>query len=168
MEHQQAIEGLTVPGQHGPRPTVTDAMKLAAAMPIAKEMLSGMGDSIEAGAKSIADYGSLHMDGYELAKELEGDGWDITREDVDTLDGFSWNLREELEKAEKEWADGNDIKPPLPIGTRVITPHSGEGEITGVHQHGAAMYLVRPDSYTEQDDANKRRLIIKFEDATAA
>jgi hypothetical protein len=168
MEHQQAIEGLAVPGQHGPRPTVTDEMKLAAAMPIAKEMLSGMSDSIEAGAKSIADYGRLHMDGYELAKELEGDGWHITREDVDTLDGFSWNLSEELEKAEKEWVDGNDIQPPLPVGTRIKTARSGEGEITGVYQHGAAKYTVRMDSNTDQDNASNKRLIIKFEDTVAA
>jgi hypothetical protein len=159
---QQSIEGLTVPGQHGPRPTVTDAMKLKAALPIAMEML------FDDGAKDIADNGSLHSDGYTLAKALESDGWDISREDIDTLDEFSHNLSDELEQAEKQWAEINDIQPPLPIGTRITVARSGEGEITGVYQHGAAKYEVRLDSNTAAQDASNTRRIIKFEDAAAA
>jgi hypothetical protein len=168
MEQQQVIEGLTVPGQHGPRPTVTDEMKLSAAMPIARQMLSEVSDSVESGAIDIARNGRLHIDGYELAKALESDGWDISREDIDTLDEFERNLDCELAVAEKEWAELNDIQPPLPIGSRVTTPHSGEGEITGIYQYGAAKYEVRLDSNSEQDDACNSRLIIRFEDATAA
>lgn len=166
--NQQTIEGLTVLGQHGPRPTVTDEMKLAAAMPIAKQMLSGINDDAKAGAKDIAENGYAYIDGYELAKRLERCGWDICRGDIDELDQYDSNLRAELKKAETAWADGNNIQPPFPVGTRVTVPHDGEGEITGIYQHGAARYEVRPDSNTESEDSCSRRVIIKFEDAKPA
>lgn len=166
--NQQTIEGLTVPGQHGPRPTVTDEMKLAAAMPIAKQILTGVNDDVEEGAKDIADNGSIHCDGYELAKALERDGWDIRRDDIDTLDMYSTNLNRELAAAEKTWADVNEIQPPLPIHSRITARNGEEGEITGIYEHGAASYLVRMDSNTDSDDASNRRRIIKFEEAIAS
>lgn len=166
--NQQTIEGLTVPGQHGPRPTVTDAMKLAAAMPIAKQMLFGRSSGFEEGARDIAEAGYIGSDGYELAKALERAGWDITREDIETLDEYSWNLRDELKKAETAWADGNNIQPPLSIGTRITGKRDEGGEITGICEHCPASYLVRLDSNTSADDASKKRLIVKFEDAKAA
>ncbi len=166
--NQQVIVGLTVKGQHGPRPTITDEMKLAAALPVAQQMLSGINDNVESGAKDIADNGYHHIDGYELAKRLESSGWDISRDDIDILDEFSSNLTDELESAETVWAEVNDIQPPLPIGTRITVLRDGEGEITGIYEYAPACYEVRMDSNTDADDASSTRRIIKFEHAIAA
>lgn len=153
---QSNIEGLTVPGQHGPRPVVTDEMKLAAAMPIAKQMLSSKSDDVQPEAETIAKHGHLWGDGYELGKALESDGWDIRRDDIDTLDMYSCELLSLLEKAENDWEEGNDIQPPYPIGTVIK-----EGTITGIYQHGAAKYLVKKHGQIHDNP----RLVIKFEDA---
>ena len=49
---------------------------------------------------------SAHMDGYELAKELDSMcGWMPTAQDVETLDNFGCDLREALRQACIAWAE---------------------------------------------------------------
>lgn len=103
---------------------------------------------------------NAHMDGYELAKELDSMcGWMPTAQDVETLDNFGSELREAHRQACIAWARDNNIQPPLPIGT--ITTR---GEITGVSDHDGATYLIR--EHGETNDG--RRLLVKFEDARPA
>lgn len=134
------------------RPTVTRDMIAEAARKLATS--NGWDDEQ---AADIADVYHHHMDGYELAKELERRHcWTITAMDVDSLDCMSPEVRDVHKTACIAWARDNDIQPPLPIGT--ITTR---GEITGIYDHEPATYLVREHGETNES----RRLLIRFEDA---
>lgn len=103
---------------------------------------------------------SSHMDGYELAKELDSMcGWMPTAQDVETLDNFGCDLREALRQACIAWARDNNVQPPLPIGTMTT-----RGEITGIYAHDGACYEIRKPGDTEPT----RRYIVRFEDAREA
>jgi len=100
---------------------------------------------------------SQHMDGYQLAKALDSEcGWFPSASDVETLDCFGGELREELRQACIAWARDNNIQPPLPIGTMTT-----RGEITGIYAHDGACYEVRAPGDTDAT----RRHIVRFEDA---
>lgn len=134
------------------RPTVTDAMKLAAAQQVAK--------ALNGDAETIAQAYTHPMDGYELARELDRRyGWDLRRDDVDELDVMESLVREQLEAAEKAWVAECNVKPPLPIGTRIK-----QGVIAGVSDYSAATYKVKEDG----DTVAGRFLLVRFEDAIAA
>lgn len=143
-----------------PRPVVTQEMVVKAALKFYPD---------QDAAESIAEVYEHHMDGYELAKELERSQlWDCNRQDVDELDNVAWEVHKLLREAEQQWANENDVQPSLPVGSRVSLPRHGAGEITGVSgDHSPACYLVKPDG---QDDASNgsRRYVIKFEDARPA
>lgn len=101
-----------------------------------------------------------HMDGYELAKELDSVcGWMPTAQDVETLDNFGSEVREVHRKVCIAWALENNIQPPLPVGTMTT-----QGEITGIYAHDAACYEIQRPGDTEPS----RRYIVRFEDAREA
>lgn len=103
---------------------------------------------------------SAHMDGYELAKELDSVcGWIPTAQDVETLDNFGFDVREALRQACIAWARDNNVQPPLPVGTMTT-----QGEITGIYAHDGACYEIRKPGDTEPT----RRYIVRFEDAREA
>lgn len=132
-----------------PRPRVTRNMIMEAVLPIAK--------SIGADAETIANAYTHPMDGFELAMELSKNYYfDLTRDDMELLDDIEFDVREQLEAAEKSWVADNNIQPPLPIGTRIT-----RGVITGICQHSAACYLVKENGCTQEG----RSLIVRFEDA---
>jgi hypothetical protein len=144
-----------------PRPQVDDAMELEAATIVAAKIGNG------ATPESIAEHYQYLMDGYELAKRLDRyEGWDTTREEMESLDEMGYLVSSALSKAEKEWFERTNPQPPLEVGT-VIRLRDGIGAITGIYKYGPAKYLVKPDG---QDDATsgQRRIIINFEDAKAA
>ena len=102
---------------------------------------------------------SLYMDGYEIAKALESRCyWTITTMEVETLDEFSFKLREALRQACITWARENNIQPPHPIGTKIT-----RGTITGIYEHDGACYLVAEPG---KEDSSTR-LVVRFEDAIA-
>ena len=133
-----------------PRPAVTPSMKLQAAKNIAAR------NNWEAErADDIAEAFDCHDDGYELAKKLDNDyGWDISAMDVDALDQMDSEVHTLHRAACIEWAKEHDIQPPHPVGT--MTPR---GEITGIYEHDAAMYLIR-----RPGEQSSRREIVRFED----
>ena len=101
-----------------------------------------------------------HMDGYELAKELDNVcGWMPTAQDVEELDNFGCDVREAHRQACISWARDNNIKPPLPVGTMTTL-----GEITGVYAYDGACYEIRLTGDTDPP----RRRIVRFEDAREA
>ena len=103
---------------------------------------------------------SEHMDGYELAKELDSMcGWMPTAQDVETLDGFGSVLREDLRQACISWARDNNVQPPLPVGAMTT-----QGEIIGIYAHDGACYEIRKLGDTDPT----RRYIVRFEDAREA
>jgi len=100
---------------------------------------------------------NAHMDGYELAKELDSRyGWMPTAQDVETLDCFCSEVREAHRQACIAWARDNSVQPPLPIGTMTT-----RGEITGISEHDGATYLIRENGCTQDG----RFLMVRFEDA---
>lgn len=137
------------------RPKVTKEMIAEAAKKLAAE--NGW-DADQ--AADVAKVYRSHIDGYELAKELESSCfWNITVMDVDALDGMDSEVREIHRAACLVWAREHDIQPPLPIGTMTT-----RGEITGIYEHDAACYLIRESGETNES----RRLIVRFEEARAA
>jgi len=134
------------------RPIVTKEMILEAAKLIANKL-------DDADADTIAEYYRHHMDGYELARELDKwCGWDLTMRDVEELDGMSSIVDDLHRQAEDRWFKDNNIQAPLPIGSKIK-----QGVIEGICQYTAARYLVKENGCTKKD----RFLLIRFEDAVA-
>lgn len=107
----------------------------------------------------------LHIDGYELAKELERcELWDITAMDVDALDAVSSHVDTAYRALCMEWVKANNVQPSLAIGTRITSRHVRGGVITGVCTYSPAHYLVKEDDCTE----HTRRALVRFEDAKAS
>ncbi len=133
------------------RPKVTKEMVIEAAQKIA--------ETLDGDAETIAEHYRHPMDGYELARELDRSaGWDLTMPDVEELDCLSGIVSDLHSKAEKKWAEENDIQPPLTIGT-----HIKQGVIDSVCDHSVATYRVKESGCTRAG----RFLLIRFEDAVA-
>lgn len=138
--------------KYPPRPTETREIILKIAADVALEL----GESADC-AEDIADaYIRRGPDGFAIAKELDHDGWDITAEDVEALDGMYWQVSRAVTELEKAWFQENNIQPPLEIGTEIK-----EGVITGIYEHQPAYYRVKEHGCTNDN----RSLLIKFEDA---
>ena len=136
-----------------PRPEADEAMILSAAQVVASK-LDG------ADAETIAQYYRRHMDGFELAKELDKNAyWDTTREDMEALDEMDYLVDSAECAAIKAWAAKHNPQPPHPVGARIK-----QGVITGISEYSPACYEVKEDD----DDRPNRRLIIKFENAELA
>ena len=58
-------------------------------------------------------------DGYELAKEMEDEGFDADSELVSIMEGASWELDRQHRKAVKQWVKDNDIRPKLKEGDEI-------------------------------------------------
>ncbi|QUX96573.1 hypothetical protein C0J08_14715 [Marinomonas sp. CT5] len=131
------------------RPTMNSEILIAAA-------ISNGYDHDE--ARDIAHEYSSHMDGYDLAKDLDKNcSWDTSRETVDELDEVIGEAEGMLKALEYEWVARNNIQQPLKNGTRIK-----DGIIDGVYEHQAARYKVIRNGETAESCS---RLIIKFEDA---
>lgn len=134
------------------RPKADGAMILAACEVVAAK--------INADARTIAKHYSRHMDGYELAKELDKfEYWDTSREDMEALDEVDYLVDKAEREAIKAWADEHKPQPPIPVGKSIK-----EGIIAGIDDFTPAAYRVK-EKGCKQDG---RFLIINFEDAVAA
>lgn len=112
------------------------------------------------GPDDIASVFRPGMDGYQIARELEGTcGWYITAVDVEELDHVPIKVDTLLRQAQHAWATEHSIQPPFPIGTLLT-----RGEITGISSFAAASYEVRDPN----DTIPSRRYIIPFEQARVA
>lgn len=138
------------------RPEITDEMVRDVATTVLKKIYPADPDgAIESAADDLVRHYRYPMDGYELALELNRYGWDVSRDEMEELDGIDRGVRERLKEAEAAWFAANPVEPPFPIGTKIT-----HGLITGIYEYEPARYLVKvpgtPDS---------QRRIIKFEDA---
>jgi hypothetical protein len=152
-----------------PRPTkLTDAMQHAAARSTAQELAdAGLIKVAEVDhfANDIATCGRPHMDGYDLAKELdERCFWACTLQWAEILDGFHYAADCAIRAAQKEWAERVSPRPPLPLNSRVTLPSGETGEITGVYAYGAAQYEIAIDGDPQAHGPNHSRRIVNFED----
>jgi hypothetical protein len=114
-------------------------------------------------AEAIVESYSHHMNGFELAKEMDDDGWGgITAMFVESLDMMSDFVREVHAEAQRKWAAWQNIKPPHPIGTLTT-----RGEITGISEYHPAAYAVKEPGQVDGENGT-RRLIVNFEDVVLA
>lgn len=158
------------------RPTrLTDEMRLAAALETAKEVKRDCFDLREEDTNELAvqiasQARHAHMDGYELAKQLDSRcGWSPDTVMVEALDNWSSNARRELEKAQKAWRDETNPQPAFNVGDRVKTNRGKTGVVTDTnYQYGIAQYLMKEDGDEMADGPSQRRTVINYEDAQAA
>ena len=138
--------------KYPPRPKETRAIILKVAAETARE-LRWLEDSAEYIADAYMDYGP---DGFHVAKELDRDGWELSADDIETLDGMYWKVSRAVHELEKAWFEENNIRPPFEAGTAIK-----QGVIAGVYGHKPAYYMVKGHGCTNDN----RHLLVKFEDA---
>lgn len=140
------------------RPKITAEMIEAAAVRVAESAHSGPAFSVSTDwlVQLIVSKYSYPMDGYELAKALDGpiDPDSEFVSDMDSMDGVVGDLHRE---AGWQWVRDNDIQPPLPVGAVIE-----QGEITGTSDFSPAAYEVK-----EPDDNSHGIcvLIVRYENA---
>lgn len=150
-----------------PRPKIDKEIITKAAKVFIKDNIGSLPDDIAAEdlvghlVKHFADY----KNGFELAKDLEWEGWDIDAETVQVLDDFGNYVTKSLHQAEKEWIEQNNIQPPFPENTEVEYMYGRvlrKGVITGIYPHRAGMYEIRENGHNDQEHG-KCRIILKWE-----
>jgi hypothetical protein len=128
-----------------PRPRQSDPRVIeAAAKALAPAVVCWLGDDSDPDdiAADIAKAARYHSDGYELAKELERDGYDPDAELVDILGGL--DTYRPHQAMLKQWVQANAIAPQFAAGDRVVCSRNGAGTVVEV-QAETAQYVVRLD-----------------------
>lgn len=118
---------------------------------------------------SATKYGA--EDGYEIAKELDGNGWTPDSGLVDLLEGYCHHLWEAENEAQRAWASTVQGMPAeLPKGTRVKligrTLKGRMGKIMYTDSHGVFKYIIQVDGQNYPNDTGGN--VIAFEDVEAA
>ncbi len=144
------------------RPSISNEIKEKAAFITAKEAPNIDKDAVADLAKSIFENYTLHDDGYELAKKLERDGWNVDTMFVEAMDYMDMQVWEIHRQKCVSWVSDNNIKPPLPVGAKLDC-----GEITGISKHNPASYEVKKYGQDDSETGHCRR-IIRYEDAVLA
>ena len=142
-----------------PRPVVDKEIIKAAALRTAQTASNIAEGYVRELADSITEHYRQYMDGFELAKELDQEGWEVNTIFVEDMDEMYNNVRNLHREACIRWAEENSIEPPFPAGTEIK-----EGIITGVYTYDPACFRVKPVGQDDEKD-NHRRIIIRFEDA---
>lgn len=100
-------------------------------------------------ADAVIRLDSTVPDGYRLALELDKlPHWHLYFDDVETLHNMRLFVCDEVGRAQKIWAQENDIRPPYPLGTKVVYRFGSlkkSGTIVGLSERVAASYLVAAD-----------------------
>lgn len=108
-------------------------------------------DGPERTRKELDEACRYHRDGYEIARELESNGWSPDEGLVEILGGWSSTLDSAHREAVERWIAECEIKPQLEPGTRVKVKDQ-TGIVEGVIQPSEkwnlsrAQYLVRRDT----------------------
>lgn len=155
-----------------PRPKkATPEMRRAAADIIIADLVKdGHLESAEAAAcaADLAAVTAYHMDGYGIAKELDGRfRWSCNLGMAEVLDGFPLAIRAEVEKAEKAWFEAESPQMPVPLGSAVEFTWGGlfhTGVVESVYAFGTAQFAVKVDGDAAAEAPSNRRAIINWED----
>lgn len=147
--------------KYPPRPQVTREILLQAGAEVEKELnrWANWKGQCQGLAKALARIpGGQHMNGYELAKELEYSGtlYGIDSEAVEVLDNFSYEVQQRMTELQRQWERAHQVQPPHPIGTQLK-----EGRITGISPYAPATYHV-------DWGRGESRLLVRYEDAVTA
>lgn len=138
-----------------PRPTVTDEMREQAAHKMLERLEKWGNFKYWASPTPLADLikiASTSSNGYEIAKELENECWNVDSTLVEELDDFSSIIDGIHTEAVKQWVVSNNIKPPLTAGTKVSFTY-GWKTTTGVIANrddylNEGKYLISRDDET--------------------
>lgn len=147
--------------KHPPRPQVTREILLQAGAEVEKELnqWANWHGQCTGLAQALARIpGAQHLNGYELAKELERSCvlFDIDTAAVEVLDNFSHEVEQRMTELQRQWERAHQVQPPHPIGTQLK-----EGRITGISPDGPATYHV-------DWGRGESRLLVRYEDAVTA
>ncbi|MDC5753551.1 hypothetical protein [Vibrio europaeus] len=107
--------------------------------------------------KFMTDYARHYFgfaDGYELAKDLEDDGWNCNRDWIDELEAIGSFICQAQKEALDEWVKTYEPEPPFPVGVFITN-----GLITGINVKEAT-YQVK----VKNGEPNSRGLV-NFEEA---
>lgn len=149
-----------------PRPQINKQIIEAVAEVFVRENIDSLPEYLESEdlVEHLVKHFARHKDGFELAKDLEYEGWDITAETVQLLDEFDIHIGNALQDAEKEWIKTNNIQPPLKIGTEVEYMYGAmkKGTITGIYQYRVGCYEIKENGWDDEKNG-KVRHIVKWE-----
>jgi hypothetical protein len=107
--------------------------------------------------RSLTKHWSQGCDEFQLAKDFEGDCWDVDFEFVENLVNVCCAIECALSDLIDAWNSENDIEPPYRIGQKLDV-----GVITDFYEHEPATYRVLKHG---ESQGSNTRLLIKFEDA---
>ncbi len=132
------------------RPTITANLIESVASAITNE--------VRIDARTIAKAYSVHFDGYELARELEGYHYvpALSLNQVRRLDELIVLVNQELKRVETGWIIKNNIHPKLNTGDVLK-----RGVVVGVCEDLPARYLVKEHGCNKEG----RYIRVRFEDA---
>lgn len=147
--------------KYPPRPQVTREILLQAGAEVEKELnqWANWHGKCAGLAQALARIpGAQHLNGYELAKELERSCvlFDIDTAAVEVLDNFSYEVQQRMTALQRQWERAHQVQPPHPIGTQLK-----EGRITGISPYAPATYHV-------DWGHGESRLLVRYEDAVTA
>lgn len=147
--------------KYPPRPQVTREILLQAGAEVEKELnqWANWHGQCAGLAQALARIpGAQHLNGYELAKELERSCvlFDIDTAAVEVLDNFSYEVQQRMTELQRQWEHAHQVQPPHPIGTQLK-----EGHITGISPYDPATYYV-------DWGHGESRLLVRYEDAVTA
>ena len=91
---------------------------------------------------SLLDILNYNKDGYEMAKDMEDQGYDSDSALVEIMDSANWVISAEYDKMVEKWMSENSVKPQLKLGDIVkITEKNDrfkkdvyEGEIVSIDE----------------------------------
>ena len=112
-----------------------------------------------------------HKNGYELARDLESQGFDPDSHLVEILDGASSLLYSAHTRGLKEWVKGWNIKIPFTLGQAVMVKHKGgmvSGKITKLEPEVAMCVVCCPELGHVESGLGTHGLVINSEDIQAA
>jgi len=111
-------------------------------------------------AETIADCIDTYC-GFEMMLELQREGYDFVRDDLDTLDAIARAIYDAHREAEEKWAIENDVyNKAFPVGTRL-----SDGVIVSISfdRPMIAYYVLDTPGHRPNS-----QLITRFEDAVLA
>ncbi|WP_422444153.1 hypothetical protein [Endozoicomonas sp. ALB091] len=145
------------------RPEVTPEIIMKAAEKTAAETSNLSLEEKAELANAIVQVYRTYMNGFDLAKALDRNGWDdIDTMFVEDIDAMGFNVDTIHKEVCFAWVKENNIQPPFEIGTTLDI-----GVITGISDHMPAYFEVKLTGHDDAKDGYSRRLL-KFEDAVSA
>ena len=159
------------------RPTEKDEDVRKAAVPAVVKMLEkwlrGKGEESTDDVAEVAAFlvgQPTHMNGYELAKEIERDFFfdDIDEELVEELGCVSSHVRDAVRAATRKWVEEHKVVCPFALEQKVKVKKSGDvGLVTMVYEEEALTCVFMPQKGHVREGTGSHGLVVSYEDLEA-